>query len=285
MACRSLVPRLSDVTVPPDMPPLEEWQLKAMEQVLQLHWQAFQERKLLTPMVMSLPNPSKEQVVPVLVSAAQKCCGLNPEEAENLASASVRCLAVGEAADGIIYVSPYAWQYTKSSLWRGDTDNKKLARLTRSILNGFNQAEPINSRTNDLSDWDGSNILLNRLLFGDGQARGLAVRFAWSILQQHILKDAFQPSPAAERVFRSLIAVPVVFQDCQRGIGLDQKLVECVVTQNVRAQMQQPLNTLEWVHIILSLSHGSPEELLDWTLANTRRDMGKKTHNNNAGFP
>ena len=116
MAGRHLAPHLSDVTVPPGMPPLEPWQQKLMGQVQTYHEQAFMERRLLTPMVMNLPNPSREQLVAFVASAAQKCCGLNSCEAESLALASVQCPAVGQAADGIIHVSPYAWLYTKSSL-------------------------------------------------------------------------------------------------------------------------------------------------------------------------
>ena len=261
------------------MPSLEEWQQKAMEQVKHYHEQAFMERKLLTPMVMSLPNPPREQLVAFVASAAQKCCGLNSLEAEGLARASLQCPAVGAGADGVICVSPYAWAYTTVSLWRGNTDNKKLARITRSILNGFNLAEPIQSRTNDLSDWDGSNLLLARLLFGDGQARGLGVRFAWSLLLDHIKDDSFQPSPATARVFRSLIAVPVVFQEAHRGISSEQRLVECAVTQNIKAQMTQPLTLLEWIHMILSLAIsqlGDVEDMLDWSFPNKRREMGQK---------
>ena len=102
------------------------------------------------------------------------------------------------------------------------------------------------------------------------------MRFAWSILQDYILKDSFHPSPAAERVLLSILAVPVVFQDCQRGIGQGQKLVECAVTQNVRAHMQQPLNTLEWILMILSLNGGHQEDLLNWTSPNARRDTGNR---------
>ena len=78
---RQLAPQLSDVTVPPGMPPLEPWQQKLMEQVQTYHEQAFMERKLLTPMVMNLHNPSREQLVVFVASAAQKCCGLNSCEA------------------------------------------------------------------------------------------------------------------------------------------------------------------------------------------------------------
>ena len=60
-------------------------------------------------------------------------------------------------------------------------------------------------------------------------------------------------------------------------MGIDQKLVECVVQQTVRAPMQQPLNTLEWCYMVLSLFEGHQTKgLLDWTTPNLRRGNGKK---------
>ena len=51
----------------------------------------------------------------------------------------------------------------------------KIILLARSMVTtGYCQDEPISSRIFDLSAPDG--ILVGKLLFGDGQARGLAVR-------------------------------------------------------------------------------------------------------------
>jgi hypothetical protein len=70
-----------------------------------------------------------------------------------------------------------SWSFEDESLWRGLSDNKNI-RLARSMVTtGYRQDEPINSRTFDLSAPDG--ILAGKLLFGDGQARGLAVRLAF----------------------------------------------------------------------------------------------------------
>ena len=134
------------------------------------------------------------------------------------------------------------------------------------MLNGFKSDEPIQSRTNDLSDWNGTDLLKGRLLFGDGQARGLAAWFAWHILKEHILSEGFLPTPGVERVFRSLLKIPVAFRSRRAGLSHHALIVDCAVTQNVKAQTQQPLNTMEWCHLILSLTRGTRvEELLQWT--------------------
>ena len=72
---------------------------------------------------------------------------------------------------------PLSWSYADESLWRGMSDNKKIIRLARSMItSGYRQDEPINCRTSDLTALDG--VLAGKLLFGDGQARGLAARLA-----------------------------------------------------------------------------------------------------------
>ena len=48
------------------------------------------------------------------------------------------------------------------------------------VTSGYCQGEPINSRTFDLGAPD--EILPGKLLFGDGLARGLAVRLAFQFL-------------------------------------------------------------------------------------------------------
>ena len=72
---------------------------------------------------------------------------------------------------------PLNWSYADESLWRGLSDNKKIVRLARSMVTtGYRQDEPISCRTSDLTALDG--VLAGKLLFGDGQARGLAARLA-----------------------------------------------------------------------------------------------------------
>ena len=96
--------------------------------------------------------------------------------------AHVRAQKILEAAPpdftGTQPVCILSWSFEDESLWRGLSDNKKNIRLARSMVtSGYRQDEPINSRTFDLSDPDG--ILAGKLLFGAGQARGLAVLLAF----------------------------------------------------------------------------------------------------------
>ena len=73
------------------------------------------------------------------------------------------------------------WSYADESLWRGLSDNNKIIRLARSMItSGYRQDEPINCRISDLTALAG--VLVGKLLFGDGQARGLAARLAFHFL-------------------------------------------------------------------------------------------------------
>ena len=98
-------------------------------------------------------------------------------------------------------------------------DNKKLCRLARSILNEYDNPEPIQWHSSDLSDWDGSGFLLNRLLFGHGQSHGLGVWFAWTMLMEWVNDIDFVPSPNAEHVFRSHLQAPVVFEARKQSLS------------------------------------------------------------------
>ena len=71
----------------------------------------------------------------------------------------------------------------------------------------------------------------------------------------------FIPSPNAERVFRSLLQVPVVFEARKQSLSNDARLVECAINQNIGAQMIQILHTLEWCHIVIG-RHQTPRDIL-----------------------
>ncbi len=276
MAIRALIPRLSDVDLKGAS--LEDWQEQTISKVQDYHNQAFQERVLLTPQVCAFAKPKQETVLSWLIGVVQKVCQLNDADAEHLARKALRTQSgpTATAMDGILAVSPFARRYDDKSLWKGPTDNKKLCRLARLILNGFDSAEPIQSRTVDLSDWDGSGLLLNRLLFGDGQSRGLGVWFAWNVMMEWINHPDFIPSPGLERVFRTLLQVPVVFEAKKRGLSQDSHLLECAVKQNIKAQMQQPLNTLEWCFLMIGQHKTPMATLLSWEAPNVRKSLGQE---------
>ena len=79
------------------------------------------------------------------------------------------------------------------------------------VTTGDCQCEPISSRTCDLSapDW----ILAGKLLFGGGQARGLAVRLAFQFLVNLVSQpqDSLYGYPELMRIMEGLIQVPTVF--------------------------------------------------------------------------
>jgi hypothetical protein len=144
LPARSLAPRLSEPPQPDEG--LEHWQSTCVKDVQNYFDQSFSERKLLTTMVCDMPSPDQATVVAYVTQLAEKACGLSSEEARNLALTSLACRGQ-MSGDDTTRVSPYAWQYTPPSLWRGPTDNKKLCRIARSALNGFRVGEPIQSRT------------------------------------------------------------------------------------------------------------------------------------------
>ena len=146
------------------------------------------------------------------------------------------------------------WSFKHESFWRGLSDNKKIIRLSRSMVTaGFKQDEPIRSRTFDLSG-DDDGFVIARLLLGDGQARRLAVRLAWQLILQHFREHPDHiGEPEAVRIMQSLLNIPTVFEECGSNT-LEDLLVAQVVRQNVKAQYTLPMNTLAWTQLILSTS-------------------------------
>ena len=115
---------------------------------------------------------------------------------------------------------------------------------------GYCQDEPTNSRTFDLSAPDGA--LAGKLLFGSGQARGLAVRLAFQFLVNLVRQSPCGLIRDTElmRIMQGLIQVPTVFTkigDC----STEYLIVAQAVRQNVKLVMQLPMHTMEWVGMVL----------------------------------
>ena len=118
------------------------------------------------------------------------------------------------------------------------------------VTTAYCQDEPFNSRTFDLSAPDG--ILAGKLLFGDGQARGLAVRLAFQFLVNLVRQSpcGLIGDTKLLRIMQGLIQVPTVFTkigDC----STEDLIVAQAVRQNVKAAMQLPMNTMEWAGMVL----------------------------------
>ena len=116
------------------------------------------------------------------------------------------------------------------------------------VTSGFKRDEPIRSRTFDLRAED--KVLAAKLMFGDGQARGLAARLAWQMILNHFRSHPDQVGDAeASRVMQSLLLIPAVFE--RSGSSNEDLMVAQAVRQNVKAQFTLPMNTLEWAGMIL----------------------------------
>lgn len=90
--------------------------------------------------------------------------------------------------------------------------NKKLIRLARSMVTtGHRQDEPAHSRTLVLSAPDG--VLAAKLLFSDGQARGLAVCLTFKFLLNGVRQSPqdLMGDPELMQIMQRLIKTPTVF--------------------------------------------------------------------------
>ena len=166
--------------VPSNTEQLSPWQLMTTQQLETLHQEAFLNHKALTFLNQELLAP-KGQYALHDVAFALQIAGYQPDEAHQKAMDVLR--PDSSHFTGSRDTCILQWSFKHESFWRGLSDNKKIIRLSRSMVtSGFKWDEPIRSRTFNLSaDADGFEMVTARLLFGDGQARGLAVRLAWQL--------------------------------------------------------------------------------------------------------
>ena len=67
-----------------------------------------------------------------------------------------------------------------------------------------------------------------------------------------------------------------MFEARHQSLDNDARLVECIVKQNIKAQMTQPLNTLEWIFVFLGMHQAPNEELLSGDAPNKRKANGEE---------
>lgn len=141
-----------------------QWQADLLKKLNELHEEAFEKHTVLTRVIQELPQPKGAEAVSLLARGMQIGSGLSEEEAKMKAREVLQ--PSGPNFQGSMETCPVMWRYDNESLWRGLTDNKKLIRLMRSmVLTGFQEDEPLRSRTFDLCADDG--IVAAKLLFGD----------------------------------------------------------------------------------------------------------------------
>jgi hypothetical protein len=234
--------------VPSNTDELAGWQRTASTKLADLHQESFEKRRVLTHFIQALPQPTGEQAIEEVTMAMQIAYNLDPDSAE----AKARELMQSRSPNftGTSETCILQWSFQENSLWRGLSDNKKLVRLARSmVMCGFKRDEPIRSRTFDLSSTNG--VLAGKLLFGDGQARGLAARLAWQVIIMHFRQNPHDiGEPTAMEVMQSMLMIPTVFERCGDSSHEDQMVAQ-VVRHNVKATYALPMNTLEWAGMIL----------------------------------
>ena len=145
----------------------------------------------------------------MLANAAARAMGPGFGEDDALRLAT-EALAPKPPEESTCTTCVYQWRYDDGSLWNGYPDNSKLARLARSMLSvGFKQDEPINARDLDLTAPDAHrpNIVTARLRFGDGSARGLALKWAWSLFLKYALDPEVPWSNRIADIFLSMLRV------------------------------------------------------------------------------
>ena len=200
---------------------------------------------------MGFLPPQGDAAVAEISYASQIAWNLNPEDAFERAQS---ILAAGPPDFvGTRTTCILSWSFDNESLWRGLSDNKKIIRLARSMVtSGYREDEPINSRTLDLTAADG--VLARKLLFGDGQARGLAARLVFQLVLNAVRQsqDSLMGDPEVMRIMRGLIQIPTVF--IRNGEGsVEDQIVAQAVRQNVKAAMQLPMNCMEWAGMVLRM--------------------------------
>ena len=89
-------------------------------------------------------------------------------------------------------------------------------------------------------------------LFGDGQARGLAVRLAFQFLVNlaRQSQDSLFGDPELMRIMEGLIQVPTAFTMSGES-STEDLIVAHAVRHNVMVAMRLPLHTMEWAGMVL----------------------------------
>ena len=230
---------------------LKPWQTQLTQKLLLLHQECHEKHQVLTRTIQGFLPPQGDAALAEISYAAQIAWNLNPEGALERAKS---ILAAGPADFiGTRTTCILSWSFDDESLWRGLSDNKKIIRLARSMVtSGYREDEPINSRTLDLTVADG--VLARKLLFGDGQARGLAARLAFQLVLNEMRQsqDSLMGDPEVMRIMQGLIQIPTVFTRNGEG-SVEDQIVAQAVRQNVKAAMQLPMNCMEWAGMVLRM--------------------------------
>jgi hypothetical protein len=140
------------------------------------------------------------------------------------------------------------WSFDDRSMWRGPPDNARVIKIAKSIIcTKFRRDSVIASRTLDMSKAPDAqdDLVIGRLLFGDGSARGVAAMIVWILILKNIDNMPGLSDIVVEDLVMSVLRIPTNFEE--HGDGSDRaNLVAQAARQNQLAQVL-PVNTLEWL--------------------------------------
>jgi hypothetical protein len=146
------------------------------------------------------------------------------------------------------------WSFDDSSMWRGPPDNARIVKIAKSIIcSKFRRDSVIASRTLDMSKAVDAedDLIIGRLLFGDGSARGVAAMIVWVLILKNI--DSLSVDNTMEDLVMSILRIPTNFEEHGDG-SAKANLVAQAARQNQLAQVL-PVNTLEWLSMTVQF-HG-----------------------------
>jgi hypothetical protein len=244
---------------------LQPWQQLCREQIHSMYEDSFNNRVPIRKAIQELSWPTSlitaKDTFTSMVKVAHDC---NEADASQWVDANWPPLDEVANHQTLLNTNVYCWRFDDASFWRGQPDTTKVCALAKSfICVGFKKDSPICSRDNRLAGF-------NCLRFGDGQARGLALRLAWTVLQKNMQSGAITHSPSLNVIFDSLSAIPTCFEETADETTM---IVRQAFRQNVKAAMTVPVNTIDWSTIIMGLASSSttPTDLLSASSAQARK--------------
>jgi hypothetical protein len=240
-ARRTLKPTLSNANE------LSAFQLSLLGDVTKLEEEAASTKTALYLVAKQyqVARSAADAVLLDLLSVRQNLTGCT--EQEGIAWAKALLIAKEPKMLGMHKTCVVQWRFDEPSLWRGPPDNARLARFCRSIISsGFRMDQSIAARSLDMSANTKEGLVLFKLLFGDGSARGISALIVWTLIVRR--SSELTPDAGVTDIVESLWALPTSFEE--HGDGSERAaLIAQAARQNQAAQVL-PVSTIEWIGMV-----------------------------------
>lgn len=119
------------IAMPSDSGSLQMWQLSLQDHNNRIHQQAYDKKQLLGHTIQELPKRAGQEALEFAVQIVDAC-----SEGQAYAQAQEILRPKRGVMSGAATTCILQWRFDSESLWRGISDNTKLARLARSMLRG-----------------------------------------------------------------------------------------------------------------------------------------------------